>query len=383
MAYLNHNTGGDPGAVPAGGWSWPDPDEYGEDSFVVICEDTPQDMGPYGDSICGVPVNIDADEETYVDVYAGGAGVDAVGWSIYNRFHPDGDLCFAAVRAYYSWYDNPGGVPPEDYPVPELSPGYAEGGQMEGGLAPDGEPDPWPQIDPMLDPPLRPKPRRITIPYHLIPHLQPNPFRSPVEQSSHGYGIVVPPGLGAQEAQPEPQVGGAYNMMRVHRWDWKQRRWRPGWHRRARPGKKVREKKLTPSAVGGMIIPLIGGLTEAGDVIDALWYALPTQVRKREWREGGHYLGGYGSRLRFEEDKKRVDRFGRPFIGYLSPSDKAGVLWRYLDHVDWNKAMWNLLSNLAEDYVIGQASKKAARGLTRNTPWGRARPFSPFTGPAL
>lgn len=178
-------------------------------------------------------------------------------------------------------------------------------------------------VDPLETPIQSPVVDPVPIPYPLIPGRQPNPWRSPTEQTQRGYDLAP---RASDYPLPGPNV-------------------RPGQAVKRPPGKKEKESKLLlgphPASVIGRAISAV---SEFGDFIDSLHKALPRKYRSK--RRGRYWEGQ--------------------------------AVYRHLDKVDWAKAIKNLIENEAEDRFfgsIGRLNAKANRA--RNATGGTA------LGPAL
>lgn len=174
-------------------------------------------------------------------------------------------------------------------------------------------------VDPFLMPVegglLEPEP----IPYRLRPHRQPNPFRSPSEQSHRGYDASEDFGGAPDAEQALP--------FRV----------------RQPAAKGTREAKIfVAMPIFAQIIT--GAVTETGDFIDALHDALPKHAQ---------YFAIYGNR--FFRDKWKKDTHAR-FI-----ARKANLVWTYFDLIDWKKAGNNIVRNEIIDQTGGFVGRKAKR----------------------
>ena len=116
------------------------------------------------------------------------------------------------------------------------------------------------------------------------------------------------------------------------------------------PGPRTKERKfaLTVSGVGRLIL---GHVTEGIDTIQAIYDALPLKLRQRLWRMNGNYM---------------------------SPLDKALAIYRYINDIDPQKAVENLVYEQIEDYVYGRLGRITAEANKR-----RGFPGGLELGPAL
>ena len=116
------------------------------------------------------------------------------------------------------------------------------------------------------------------------------------------------------------------------------------------PSKHTKERKfaITISGIGRLIV---NGATETMDAVQSLYDALPASLRARLFREHG---------------------------GYMSPLDKAEAVYRYINEIDGQKAVQNLIYNEIEDRIIGRLGRTVAAANRR-----RGSPGGLQLGPAL
>lgn len=156
-----------------------------------------------------------------------------------------------------------------------------------------------PSWDPMSVPMKNPARERSPFPYNLVPSRQPNPGRSPVEQTWRGpeaaprykpspapyfipwnepgvatpIAVPIPLGPGV-EGQPGPTIiidkPGPVTLAPPSRGA-----------RPRRPGRYVRERK-TVLGVGGTIARVVNVVSEGRDVVQAIWYAVPYKLRTKK-----------------------------------------------------------------------------------------------------
>lgn len=109
------------------------------------------------------------------------------------------------------------------------------------------------------------------------------------------------------------------------------------------PPKNEREqKRLSKVArVGIAAFKVLDQLSEAADVVDAVYEALPEDVKKR-WKCNG----GRGP----------VDNFGQYGIGHADC--KLQALWHNWHRVDGEQAVVNILKNQLEDWIYGNIHKR-------------------------
>ena len=159
----------------------------------------------------------------------------------------------------------------------------------------------------------------MPLPHRALPHRRVDEESVPGERSERGYTVPAP------GVRPRPQL----------------RRYHP-----RKPGRGTKERKLrVQGGIGAAIWTLASTVTEAGDLIDALYDAIPAQYRR-----GSH----------------------------RTVQDRAKVVYRHADKIDLEAAGWNILFNEIQDRLIGQAN----RGIDQRAIIGD-RPIGVGTGPAL
>ncbi|WP_373474145.1 hypothetical protein, partial [Sphingorhabdus lacus] len=192
-------------------------------------------------------------------------------------------------------------------------------------------------------------------PYHLIPHLGHNPYRSPIEQSQRGpsprarlmpnasYDLPIFNGISTQITpgyeSPITPIGGR----------------RPP----SKPGPKERHSKWRGAGGGNYagLMAVIGGITEGLDLMNALWKALPKENKT------GYYLLHYRDK-ETGEIKTYYKKRHR-----ASVTDKMKDLIKGFHKVDASKALSNVVDETIEDYIyagIGKGYQKARGNLYRN-----------------
>lgn len=121
---------------------------------------------------------------------------------------------------------------------------------------------------------------------------------------------------------------------------------RPSTHRSATPPRGVRERKATIAGGTRAVTVVYGAVTEAKDVIEAVWQALP-----RSSRTPG-----------------------------ANVTQMTQDLWRHYDEIDVSTAVQNLIYNQAIDAVIGKANKVGLKRWQQDLPaWWRS-PRGPAMG---
>lgn len=197
---------------------------------------------------------------------------------------------------------------------------------------------PLPLINPMIDPNSLPLgevvPASDPLPYKAIPHRRANPRRSPTERSSRGPRIRRSPAI-APRLRPWQR---AMNQARVDIAPGQAPRLalNPGGaraHPRVPPGPRERERK---GRIGngplGALNRAVGGITEAMDLVNAIWFALDPSARSR---------------------------------GFVNPAQKAADIWNNPGAIDLKQAVINILLQQATDYAIGRVSRKTASGIAK------------------
>lgn len=118
-------------------------------------------------------------------------------------------------------------------------------------------------------------------------------------------------------------------------------------HRRGPPPRREKERKtLTRSAkIGIGLYKALDWASEKAELIDALWDALPDDVKKR-WSKGRRTTG---------------EQFGQ--YGTEGADWKAQALWHNWHRVDLEQAARNIIKNYVEDSMIGATQKHMPRNL--------------------
>ena len=246
----------------------------------------------------------------------------------------------------------------------ERDTGYTGGVDTEYHEATDPSPQIWglvgvpvglgflPAVDPMVLPIGQPVPTPEPIPFRVLPHRQPNPYR--VEQSERGYSIgsIEDPSLG-QSPTYEVSSKGAQEIKPEHSY--------------SRPPKRTKERKVKGTRIGGKILSVVNPFTELLDAVDAIYKALPSE---------------YKVPFRLPSGKRPRRKNGEWAVKYNpTPDEKALAIYRAWDKVDSAtvvRAIKNLLTNEVEDRVLGTVSKKA-QGINEIL----GRPVGVQAGPAL
>lgn len=118
-------------------------------------------------------------------------------------------------------------------------------------------------------------------------------------------------------------------------------------HRRGPPPRREKERKtLTRSAkIAIGLYKALDWASEKAELIDALWDALPDDVKKR-WSKGRRTTG---------------EQFGQ--YGTEGADWKAQALWHNWHRVDLEQAARNIIKNYVEDSMIGATQKHMPRNL--------------------
>jgi hypothetical protein len=124
------------------------------------------------------------------------------------------------------------------------------------------------------------------------------------------------------------------------------------------PPKGTKEMKTKGLKIAVAVAGLLDRISEGAEVIDAIYQALPTDVRKR-WEKG-------------RDLDRQGDQLGQ--YGIAGADWKVQAIWHNVLKIDPNKALKNILLNELSDKLYGAAHK--ARGdLTGR---GRKRNRKPF-----
>jgi hypothetical protein len=236
--------------------------------------------------------------------------------------------------------------------VVNLGPG-AQTGPVDAPMAPDvpGLPARWapavrpltyPSIDPMVLPINQPVFDPGPVPFKDLPYREPNPWRNPEEQPQRGPRPRPRPRPSDWTAPRVPTITvDSTGDIAVSP---------PTGHVYRPPPKQSKEKKIRISTGGTLLRIAFDHLTEADDLVDAFWWALPK-----------------GARTKVPQVRKKDRYYG---VKYQTPKlgQKLADLYKGWDKVDWNKAIDNAVMNEIGDRVagkIGRASGQAAASTGR------------------
>lgn len=219
-------------------------------------------------------------------------------------------------------------------------------------------------LDAAVLPILQPAPTPRPIPWTVLPHVQPNPWRDPVEQSTRGYAVgvdapvdyvspVVPyhplvpvsPGF----ATPVRAIVADYSAGRAPKLDIVRgggdSRTRDELARPPAPREKERKLRIRGRALGAVWFA-IGQVTETMDLVGALYKSLPKdirwQIRKETWKSKTRLDGVY----------------------------KAKMVYKYFDKIPLDDFILNYVDMQIGDFVAalpGKGYAKASQALHKRT----------------
>lgn len=280
----------------------------------------------------------------------------------------------------YWW--SPGWWDPALYP--HISPGQQPASVPQRRTVPD-----W--VDPFSQPVGEPMPEPQAPPFWVIPYRQPNPWRSPNEQTETGPepkprsrprprwprpGVPVfpePDPTGDPVGNPDPwapgseipdvtiEPGGDVSTSPAPR---------PNVETKPHRG-NTREGKVRTKM--NVILLLLRGavnfVTEGMDFVDAIYESIPKQYRE------GYY------RVRYYDRRRQMWReFWRGGRGSHSPQAKIRTVWNHWEDANIGDAVHNLAQNEIEDRIIGRIGQAQARATANNPYW--TSPVGPHAGPA-
>jgi len=199
-----------------------------------------------------------------------------------------------------------------------------------------------PQMEPHKSAPNSPMPYPQHVPYSVVPYLAPNPWASPTEQSSRGYYVyptsdpdfdpIYPQMYPMPRANEVPleyppvvyDVGadGAVRAVTLSG--------RAGkYHERTPPERNEKEKKAKKHSITAKITRIALMSTEFNDLLKAIEKSMDKK---------------------YKPDKK------------ANLYERLKNVYDHADSIDPEKALFNLVDNLIEDAMIGNAN----RGITAN-----------------
>jgi len=174
-----------------------------------------------------------------------------------------------------------------------------------------------PRVMPMPPPEVMPIPDPV-LPYKTLPHRKPDPWKRGNTLPEGTPGIVPEAG-----AEPAPIIADGKGIHSA-----------PGAqpHARSQPRGRVKERKVTAkTSLAAQFLALarraLHQLTELDDFVDALWKALPRDVK---WTPGV---------------KKGL-------------KEKMADIYNHFDRLDISKALYNIVENQIEDAVIGRGFRQ-------------------------
>lgn len=154
------------------------------------------------------------------------------------------------------------------------------------------------------------------IPFRLLPHVRTNPNRSRREQTERGPKPIEKPWPRPPiRPRPEPEVDPVHPPPPVVVTD--------TFHVRRPPERGERERKTLASGGIVSLLRYVNAATEAADAIEALWEAIPKNLRGKS---------------------KKVQ-------------DMTADLWKHWRSIDIRNAVINLIMNQIEDFAYGQIGK--------------------------
>ena len=249
-------------------------------------------------------------------------------------------------------------------PIPKYQPG-----QSRRVLPLDKLPINIPALDPNSQPIGVPVPTPNPIPVPMLPGIKPNPDRVPSERPDNGPEPKPDPWSPPEPVSPfppekpfppnprpdpgenpKPPVDPYVPSVDIDTGAISNNPWitpRPGRHYKRPPGSNEREKKTkkNPGAFYRILNGIVGFAGEAGDLVGAVYDALPKSETRWKGRDGKWRDRDYG------------------------PIEKAQRIYNNLDKLDVDKAIENIIANEAEDRLIGGLASGARKNLARKG-WG-------------
>lgn len=235
-------------------------------------------------------------------------------------FGPDNHGTVVRMQIREQWYRPVAGgpvIPSVDPAEPFPKPQYQ---QAPGGPL-------IPALDPLGLPIAAPHPTPRPVPYRMIPERRPNPNRSPDEQPQTRPRRIP-------RIPPDPPT--PVEEIVVPRSPSKPPYTRPTEHVRAKPGPRIRERKLYTSVKSGTPLAMVLSLlTESLDLLNAFYKSLPKDLQQR----------GLNPFEKFMVVVENLDAYaGRARVGTL---------------------MTNIIAEIIEDEGYGRLGKAAARANQR------------------
>lgn len=209
---------------------------------------------------------------------------------------------------------------------------------------------PIPEVVPYL-PPVQPEPRPDPVPHVDLPKVkrQPGGIETPAPSSGSG-GLIVHPGLppvfpGPSPSKPPPRTDPNF----------------PGNppHKPEPPKKDTKEKKLRVPPLLMAALKAGHQVTEWKDMVDAIWEGVPKSVRRQYEPRGRTRKGA---------------RVGEG-VAYFTPDQKAQIIYRHVNDIDWEVALTELAKNHLEDKLMGWLNSKSDERSNKSLGGNRFLPF--------
>lgn len=159
---------------------------------------------------------------------------------------------------------------------------------------------------------------------------------------------LIPPGVPSPEPAPPPHKAVPRRPLPPNSSRGHDGARRSVFHRRTPPPRGTKERKLRSRAAAALALKGVHVLSEALDVLDAFWNALPKDIRRR--------------------------------YGNATPQKKAQVIYDNYSQIDMSDLMFELLWNHYSDKYIGKLYGKLDQwGRNRNITWGPYGPGGPWS----
>lgn len=285
-----------------------------------------------GCTLVGREVVVDHDNFNIKRNYGG-----AIGLFTYSRPH-------ASLPQYYTIQVLKGMI--------ERKSGFSRA-KFEKGIA--RRPDhlaPYPEQIPFLPPMTQPAPRPDPIPWVELPSRPDQPGLSPEPGAGGGKDDTVKPTVpvdpispGPDPTKPPPKEDPNF----------------PGNppHKPSPPRKREKEKKLRVPRWLMAALKVAHEVTEYKDMIDAIWDGVPNQIKAKYEPRGVTRKGAY-----IGEGRK-----------YYTPEQKAFIIYRHVNDIDWTDALLALAKNQIEDSILGRINAGADGFANKHLGGNRALPF--------
>lgn len=225
----------------------------------------------------------------------------------------------ANVITPWPWYGYP------YHHAPNFAPDPDEWLLTVPNLFPPGK-QPWPtvmpdpQLERWLEPLIAPAIRPIVV---EPPMWAPAPLEVPANKPQ-----PVPVAPFARVNSPTVPVNRV-----THRPGQRPRRDPGAQHNRKRPGRNTKERKGKMEEIAFMAMNVFGGLTEFLDVVTVLHSALPDEYQEKAYNNGRRIPPSWQRQIR--------------------------AVYQHFDKLNLDKAAWGLLSDYAQDWVIGNLARGA------------------------